>query len=211
MEVSMGSSLKRRSLASAVLATALVFFLGAFALLSFGTWAARDDDASARRIIDPAQMGEMEFARKVWKPTGHERPQGLSPLEAIRPAWEVPSEKRKNMIDTALGFVEPERIADLRLKAPLLAGAPGKRLGAGKRGEMAAGFNAIQISEAALRSRNMDDIAAALKTMGIKVHDYLESRALLVEVPQGKEEALARAGFVEAGMAREGPVPGGPP
>ncbi|PYT34331.1 MAG: hypothetical protein DMF52_13065 [Acidobacteria bacterium] len=202
MEVSMGSSLKRRSLASAVLATALVF-LGAFALLSFGTWAARDDDASARRNIDPAQMGEMEFARKVWKPTGHERPQGLSPLEAIRPAWDVPSEKRKNMIDTALGFVEPERIADLRLKAPLLAGAPGKRLGAGKRGEMAAGFNAIQISEAALRSRNMDDIAAELKTMGIKVHDYLESRALLVEVPQGKEEALARAGFVEAGMPWE--------
>src|SRR2546425_6303903 len=103
MEVSMGSSLKRRSLASAILATALVI-LGAFALLSFGTWAARDDDASGRRNIDPAQMGEMEFAKKLWKPTGHERRQGLSLLEAIRPAWDVPSEKRKNMIDTALGF-----------------------------------------------------------------------------------------------------------
>src|SRR3989442_13831879 len=207
LEVSMGSSLKRRSLAISILASARVI-LGAFGLLSFGTWAARDDDASGRRNIDPAQMGEMEFAKKLWKPTGHERRQGLSLLEAIRPVWDVPSEKRKNMIDTALGFVDPGRIADLRLKAPLLAGAPGKRLGAGKRGEMAAGFNAVQISEAALRSRNMDDIAAELKTMGIKVHDYLESRALLVEVPQGKERALARAGFVEAGMPREGLVPG---
>src|SRR3989442_7536 len=202
MEVSMGSSLKRRSLASAVLATALVF-LGPFALLSVGPWAARGDDASARRNIDPAQMGEMEFAKKVWKAAGHERPQGLSPLEAIRPAWDVPSEKRKNMIDTSLGFVDPARIADLRLKAPLVAGAPGKRLGAGKRGEMAPGFDAIQISETALRSRSMDDIAAELKTMGVKVHDYLESRALLVEVPRGKEEDLARAGFVEAAMPWE--------
>src|SRR5437867_7237389 len=49
----------------------------------------------------------------------------------------------------------------------------------------------------------MNDIVAELKGMGIKVHDVLESRSLLVEVPKGKEEALARAAFVEAGMQWE--------
>ncbi len=198
----MGSSLKRRSLASAVLASALVFF-GALALFSFATWAARDHGGSATQNLDVPQLAEQEVARRLLRPPVNGRPQGLSPLQAVQPAWDAPSDKRKHMIETSLGFVDPAGIAELRSKAPLLAGTPGRRLGAGKRGEIAAGFNAIQVSEAALQSRSMDDLAAELKSLGVKVHDVMESRALLVEVPQGGVEALARAGFVEAAMPWE--------
>ncbi|HKB08669.1 MAG TPA: S8 family serine peptidase, partial [Candidatus Polarisedimenticolia bacterium] len=196
----MGPSLKRRSLVSAILATTLVF-LGTLALFSFATWAARDEAQVSPN--DVAQLSEIEFAKRVWRPTGFERRQGLSPLEAIRPNWDLPSAKRKNTIGTALGFIDPAGLAQLRGQAPLLAGAPGRRLGAGKRGEIASGFNAIQISEAALRSRSMDSIASELKGMGVKVHDVLESRGLLVEIPKGKEDAVASSGYVEAGMPWE--------
>src|SRR5882762_9748188 len=154
----MGYSLKRRSLASAVLASALVF--GALALVSFATWAARDSSLQARQqSLEPAQYGEMEFAKKVFQPTANARRPGLSPLEGIQPVWDAPPDRRKHMIDTAIGFVDPGAIAQLRAKAPLLADAPAKRLGAGKRGEIAAGFDALQIGETALKSRSMDDIA----------------------------------------------------
>src|SRR5438093_3134435 len=192
----MGCSLKRRSLASAVLASALVF--GALVLVSFATWAARG--GVRQENLDPAQYGEMEFAKKVFRPTANERKPGLSPLQGIQPVWDPPSDKRKHMIDTAIGFIDPGAIADLRSKAPLLADTPGRRLGAGKRGEIAAGFDALQISEAALKSRSLDDIANELKGMGVKVHDLMESRTLLVEIPQGTEAAVGGAGFVEAAM-----------
>ena len=195
----MGCSLKRRSLASAVLASALVF--GALALVSFATWASRDGSVQARQQnLDPAQYGEMEFAKKVFRPPANERKPGLSPLLAIQPVLTPPHDKRKHMIDTAIGFIDPGAIADLRSKAPLLADTPGRRLGAGKRGEIAPGFDALQISEAALKSRSMDDIASDLKGMGVKVHDLMESRTLLVEIPQGAESAVGAAGFVEAAM-----------
>src|SRR5262245_20963548 len=152
----MGRSLKRRSLASAMLASALVF--GALALVTFATWAARDGSQSRQQAIDPAQYGEMEFARKVFRPTAVPRRGGMSPVDGITPAWDASPEKRKRMVDTALGFVDPGGTSELRGKAPLMMDQPGRRLGAGKRGEIAAGFNALQVSEAALKTRSMDSV-----------------------------------------------------
>src|SRR5207249_70403 len=122
-EVPMGSSLKRRSLTSAIGATVVVS--AALALFSFATWAGRNQDQAGRH----RSLGEH-----------------------------------------------------------------------GKRGEIAPGFDAVQISESALASRSLDDIATELKAMGVKVHDVLESRALLVEVPAGAVDKLAHAGYIEAGL-----------
>src|SRR5262245_16268749 len=104
----MGPSLKRRSLDSAILATTRGH-LGTPALFSFATWAARDEAQVSPN--DVAQLSEIEFAKRVWRPTGFERRQGLSPLEAIRPNWDLPSAKRKNTIGTALGFIDPAGLA----------------------------------------------------------------------------------------------------
>jgi hypothetical protein len=198
----MGSSLKRRSLASVVSATVVVG--GALALFSLATWAARDQTRPARERDVSREMAETEVARKLQRPSGFERPQGNSPLGGLEARWEVAPGQRHNMIETPLGFVDPAAIGELRSRAPELAGAPGHRLtGQGKRGEVAAGFTAIQLSEAALRTKTMDQVGEELGKLGVRVHDTLESRSLLVEVPAGAVDALARAGFVEAAMPWE--------
>ncbi|HEV8700085.1 MAG TPA: thrombospondin type 3 repeat-containing protein [Candidatus Polarisedimenticolia bacterium] len=198
----MGSSLKRRSLASVVLASVAV--CGALALFSLATWAARDQSRPAQEREFTRQTAEFEVARKLQQPSVFERPQGRSPLAGLEARWDVSPGQRHRMIETPLGFVDPASIGELRARVPELAGAAGRRLtGQGRRGEIATGFNAIQLSEAALSTRTMDELGEDLKKLGLRVHDALESRSLLVEVPAGAEEALARAGFVEAALPWE--------
>ncbi len=195
----MRSSLKRRSLASAVGATVAV--TATLALFSFATWAERNQNQGDRQRLVGLKDFEAEIARKMQKPTGFERPANRSPLEGVATFREVSPGQRKKMIDTPIGLVDPAEIGAMRSRIPALAGPVGRRLNDhGRRGEIAPGFDAIQISESALATRSMDDIAAELKTMGVKVHDVLESRALLVEVPAGAVENLARAGYVEASL-----------
>ena len=198
----MGSSLKRRSLASVVCASLVTG--GALALFSLATWAARDQHRPARETDVSREMAELEVARKLQRPSGFERPQGLSPLGGLEARWDVAPGQRQKMIETPLGFVDPASLGELRSRVPELAGAAGHRLtGQGRRGEVAAGFTAIQISEASLRTRSMDAIAEDLQKLGVRVHDTLESRSLLLEVPANAVDALARSGFVEAALPWE--------
>ena len=193
----MGSSLKRRSLASVVSATVVVG--GALALFSLATWAARDQYRPSKERDVSREMAETEVARKLQRPSGFERPQGNSPLGGLEARWEVAPGQRHKMIETPLGFVDPAAIGELRSRAPELAGAAGRRLtGQGKRGEVAAGFTAIQLSEAALRTKTMDQVGEELNKLGVRVHDTLESRSLLVEVPAGAVDA-GQAASVLAG------------
>ena len=195
----MRSSLKRRSLASAVGATVAV--TATLALFSFATWAERNQNQGDRQRQLGLQDLELQIAKKLPKPAGFERPAGRSPFGGVATFREVTPGQRKKMIDTPLGLIDPSEISQMRSRIPALAGTAGRRLSEhGRRGEVAAGFNAIQISESALAARSMDDIASELKTMGVKVHDVLESRALLVEVPGNAVENIARAGYVEASL-----------
>src|SRR5438093_740781 len=198
-EVPMGSSLKRRSLTSAIGATVVVS--AALALFSFATWAGRNQDQAGRQRLIGLQDIELQIAQKMPKPAGFERPAGRSPLDGIETFREVTPGQRGKMIDTPIGLIDPAEIGRLRARLPALAGTAGRSLGEhGKRGEIAPGFDAVQISESALAARSLDDIATELKAMGVKVHDVLESRALLVEVPAGAVDKLAHAGFIEAGL-----------
>ena len=198
----MGSSLKRRSLASVVCAS--VVACGALALFSLATWAARNQDQPDKERVLSKETAELGAARKLQRPSAFERPAGRSPLRGIQARWDVAPGRRHNMIETPLGFVDPASIGELRSRLPDLAGASGRRLeGNGRRGEIAAGFNAIQLSDAALAARSVDDLSDDLRKLGVRVHDVLESRSLLVEVPVGARESLQRAGFVEAALPWE--------
>jgi len=195
----MGSSLKRRSLASAVGATVVVSAV--LALFSFATWAERNQGQAGGQRLLSLQDLEMQIAKKMQKPSGFERPAGRSPLEGIETFREVAPGQRTKTIDTPIGLIDPAEIGRLRSRFPALAGPAGRGLREhGRRGEIAPGFNAVQISESALAARSMDDFAADLRSMGVKVHDVLESRALLVEVPAGAVDRLARAEYIEAGL-----------
>ena len=160
----MGSSLKRRSLTSAIGATVVVS--AALALFSFATWAGRNQDQAGRQRLIGLQDIELQIAQKMPKPAGFERPEGRSPLEGIETFREVTPGQRKKMIDTPIGLIDPAEIGRMRTRLPALAGTAGRSLGEhGKRGEIAPGFDAVQISESALASRSLDYIATELPVM----------------------------------------------
>ena len=84
----MGSSLKRRSLASVVCASLVTG--GALALFSLATWAARDQHRPARETDVSRDMAEGEVARKLQRPAGFERPQAVRRWAGSRPAGTSP-------------------------------------------------------------------------------------------------------------------------
>jgi hypothetical protein len=194
----MSSRVTRRSWASVVCALLLVG--GALAVFGIGSWAVRGQGATGDQAT--VAQAEREAARRValGQPSGFERPAGRSPLGSLQAVWQVADSKRPLTIETPLGFVDPASIRDLRSRAPQLAGGAGKALSGGRRGELSGGFNAIQISEAALQRRGADGIAADLAAMGVKVHQLMQTRSMLVEVPRSAADALAAADFVEAAM-----------
>ena len=122
----MGSSLKRRSLASVVCAS--VVACGALALFSLATWAARNQDQPDKERVLSKETAELGAARKLQRPSAFERPAGRSPLRGIQARWDVAPGRRHNMIETPLGFVDPASIGELRSRLPDLAGASGRRL-----------------------------------------------------------------------------------
>ncbi len=197
----MGSNLRRRSVASVV--CALLAVCGMLAVFSYATWAGRGQDTWNEGRA--ATAFEREAALKIQKLTGTARPRGRSPIESVQEAWEVTPEKRGRSIATSRGWVEPGvDVARLRQQAPLVAGASGRSLEAhGKKGELAAGLNAIQIREESLRTRTIDSIVEELGRSGIQVLDVMHTRALLVNVPKDRVEALARADFLESGLVYE--------
>jgi Thrombospondin type 3 repeat len=151
-------------------------------------------------VIDAA---EAQFARGLQGPPGTERPAGHSPLNDLQPQWDVPAEARHLSLETPLGLVDPGRIEEMRGRVPLLAGTRGRALGNGRRGEIGAGFSALQIDAAALAARTPEEIESDLAGMGVKVYGRMADRGLLVRVPQNAVETLAQAGFVEAAMPWE--------
>ncbi len=192
----MSAILRRRTWTS--LLCAMVVALGALAVFGVGTWAGKGQGA---KPDNPREMVENWAASRIQKPTGFPRRPGLSPIEAIRPVLEVPAESRGRMIETSLGLVDPASIGNLRKQvAAEVAGAPGRALSGGRRGELAEGFNAIQIKEAALRDRGVDAIHAALRDMGVRIHEVMSERGLLVEVPHRAVASLENADFLESGL-----------
>ena len=179
------------------MATALLAVTGLLALPGLLAWAGRQPRSGTDGVIDAA---EAQFARGLQPPPGFERPAGWSPLGALQPVWEGAPAGHDRGVETPLGFIDPGTVDDLRRQAPLAAGARGRALGHGKRGEIDAGFNALRIDAAALRDRTPDGIEAALAELGVKVHGRLLERGLLVRIPAGAVDAVAELGFVEAAM-----------
>ncbi|HEU4403032.1 MAG TPA: thrombospondin type 3 repeat-containing protein, partial [Candidatus Polarisedimenticolia bacterium] len=70
----------------------------------------------------------------------------------------------------------------------------------GRRGELGAGFNAIQIDAAALERLTPDGVERALGDLGVRVVGRMPTRALLVEVPEAAVDRLSRADYVAAGL-----------
>jgi Thrombospondin type 3 repeat len=193
------SKTSHRSIVSIL--AALLVVCGGVTVLSLSTWAGRSPQMSQKELAD--KIGDLEFARRHHDPVGFERPAGRSPLLDVRPDWSATREQRGRSIETPLGFIDPGNMGDLKRRLPQLMNQAARPLQAqGKRGELAPGFNAIQVKAEALASgRGMDDIEAELKGMGIRVHGVMESRALLVEVKKGQEAALEAASWLEGAIA----------
>jgi hypothetical protein len=193
------SSTLTRRITAGIVCTILIAF-GAVALLGLTAWAERGS-----RSTDPQEIineVELRFARDFQRRTSFARPEGLTPLKGVKPTWEVAPGLRRRTIETPLGLVDPGRLDDLRSQLPEIAGARGKGLtGQGRRGNLGAGYAAIQVSEEALRARTMDSIEADLGDMGVEIHGRMPARALLVKVPGDAVEALSRADYLEAAMA----------
>ncbi len=194
----MKASLTRRSMASVF--CALVVAVGALALLTMSGWAQRGQPGKGAR--DPIAAAESWVAQRVnqLKPPGFMPPKGRAPLEGITPVWEASPERMHSLLETPLGLRDPAEIGRLRAQFPALAEAQGKALGRGRRGELAAGFNALQLDETVLRDRGIDAIEKELKAMGVEIHGAMQSRGLLVEVPANSVGRLSAADFVEAAM-----------
>jgi hypothetical protein len=160
-------------------------------------WAGRQQQTSEGSVMDQVQT---QVARAVRLPDPTPRASGLSPFGSFQPAWEATPEARSRSFDTPLGLVDPGQLDDLKARIPLLAGERGRALGRGRRGELAAGVNAIQVSAQALASRQPDAIEAALKEMGVQVYQQIPERGWLVRVPASALDALQASDFVEAAM-----------
>jgi hypothetical protein len=174
--------------------------LGALGTITLhALWADRGARLEAERVPTLAGV-EREAAARIRRPAGFERPEGRSPLGALRAVWDAPLETRARLIETPLGFVDPGSIADLRRQAPGLAGSAGTPLGGGRRGEIGPGFDALQIATEALGERGLEAIAADLRGLGVKVLEVVPARALLVEVPREAVAAVAGEPFLEAAM-----------
>ena len=159
-------------------------------------WAGRQPHNGADGVLDAA---ESQIARGLQSPPTFERPTGRSPLGDLEADWSRPAGAAPR-IETPLGFVEPERLGELRGRAPLLAGARGRALGQARRGELSAGINALVIDAGALASRTADGVDRDLEALGVRIIGRLVGSGLLARVPAGAVDALAASSLIEAAM-----------
>ncbi|MFQ5876510.1 MAG: S8 family serine peptidase [Acidobacteriota bacterium] len=190
----MHSSLKRRTILSAL--CALLVVSGALATL--GLTSGRGRHMSDEELAQYA--GDIEYSRLNRRPVTFDRRPGMNPLGDFRPMWSQTDLAGGRMIETPLGFVDPAEIATLRQRVPALAGRPGRGLPEGKRGEMRDGFNAIQLTQRAVRERGLRSIREELAALGVTVHAVMPTNALLVEVPGRAVRELSEAEFLAAAM-----------
>ncbi len=92
------------------------------------------------------------------------------------------SEARRNLIETAAGWIDPKNPGELlgRLPADLRGGGRGVVDVAGKGRLLETGVNILQIEQGALRDRGIAAIRDAIGAAGGHVLDTLPSRGLVV-------------------------------
>src|SRR6185503_13877797 len=156
--------LSRRILGGLVRISAAVCCL--FVLAGLLARADRRQQSGQGAVLDQAEA-QIERALRMPEPTA--RPEGRSPFGGLKPVWQKGEEARAKSLDTPLGLVDPAGLDDLRRQAPLLAGERGKALGRGRRGELATGFNAVQITQDAVAGRTPDEIESALRDAGAEI------------------------------------------
>ncbi|HZM70317.1 MAG TPA: thrombospondin type 3 repeat-containing protein [Candidatus Cryosericum sp.] len=166
-------------------------------LLGIAAWGARQPRSAPDDAIDRA---EAQFARGLQGPKGFARPEGRSPHGDVHPVWEIGSAQRRRSVETPLGLIDPGQIDSLKARMPLLQGERGTPLKGGRRGALASGYNAIQISERAVETRGLEAIEREITNLGATIRGRMPERALLVKVPAHQAEALGDADFVEAAM-----------
>src|SRR5262245_20689896 len=133
----------------------IVMFALLIAVPGMMVWAGRQQATTEGSVLDQVQA---QIGRGLRVPDPTPRPEGRSPFGSFRPVWESGPEGRGRMLDTPLGLVDPGRVDDLRRQIPLLAGARGRALGRGRRGELSPGVNAVQVRGDALGSRDPDTL-----------------------------------------------------
>jgi hypothetical protein len=175
----------------------IVVLTALIALPGFLVWAGRQQQTTEGGVLDRA---ETQIAHGLRLPDPTQRPAGRSPFGSFQPVWESTPEARGRSLDTPLGLVDPGRLDDLRQRVPLLAGDHGRALGRGRRGELLAGVDAIQVSAQALVSRDPDAIEAVLKEMGVEVYNRMPERGWLVRVPASAVAPLEASDLLEAAM-----------
>ena len=156
-----------------------------------------------RRQVDREsvlEQAEAQIDRSLRMPMATARPDGLSPFGSLKPVWERSEAERSKSLDTPIGLVDPAGVEDLRRQAPLLAGERGRALGRGRRGEIGAGFNALQITAEAAARSTPDEIEAELRAAGVEIHGRMAERGYLVRLSEAASQRLLDSPLVEAAM-----------
>ena len=187
--------LSRRVPGGLVRTSAAVFCL--FALAGLMARAERRQQGDRESLLDQA---EAQIERGLRSPAPTARTADLSPFGSLKPGWERSDAARQKSLDTPLGFVDPADLDVLRAQAPQLAGERGRALGRGRRGEIASGFNAVQITTEAATRRTPDEIEADLTAAGAEIHGRMAERGYLVRLSADAATRLAGSPLVEAAM-----------
>src|SRR5258706_8358978 len=177
----------------------LCLLLSFAALLSFATfrnWAEKKSpepnlQSGDARDIDPQALA---YFRRVTM-RGHERPLGLSPLgESFRPNLPPPG-KRRGLVYTPAGFIDPKSPSRLEFLPPGLRGRQGAN-GGGSREVLL-----IQLREEALRQRGAEAIEDSIHSMGGVVSASVPQRGMVIAGPPGALDKIRASDFVEASLA----------
>jgi len=187
--------LSRRVLGGLVRTSAAVCCL--FVLAGLLARAERRQQTGQNPVLDQAEA-QIDHSLRLPEPT--QRPDGLSPFAGLKPVWQKDEAGRKKALDTPLGLVDPAGLEDLRRQAPLLAGERGRALGHGRRGELLAGFNAVQIAAESVAGRTPDEIEAALRDAGAEIHGRMAERGYLVRLSAAAVDRLSDSSLIEAAM-----------
>jgi len=152
-----------------------------------------------------AKLDQLEDrkTRQLPRVTAVERPADLSPFgAAFEPdRREMSPQARKNLVETAIGWVDLRRADEGVLRqvpAALRADTAGQRVAGNKGRGQSHGLNLVQIDAEALRTQGYDTIEAEIRRHG-RILDQVPERAMVVRVANERDfDALAALPFVEA-------------